>query len=125
MSRVKRGVMTHKRHRKILKQTRGFRGRAKNCFRVAIRRLQKAMLYHYRDRKNKKRTFRSLWIIRINAASRDFGLKYSQLIAGLKLANISLNRKSLAELAFTQPKAFENVISAARQALIKHGKIAS
>ena len=88
MSRVKRGLTAHARHRKVINLSKGFRGRSKNCFRSAIERLEKSMQYAYRDRRTKKRDFRRLWIIRINAAVRGHGLKYSQFICGLSKANI-------------------------------------
>jgi large subunit ribosomal protein L20 len=110
MSRVKRGTMTKKSHSNILKQAKGFRGRAKNCFRIAVRKTQKAMQYAYIGRKIKKRDFRGLWIIRINAAVREHGLKYSTFIDGLKKANIDIDRKNLARLAAEEPIAFASIV---------------
>lgn len=115
MSRVKRGVTSHRRHKKILKQTKGFRGRAKSCFRVAIRRLQKAWEYAYVGRKVKKRDFRSLWIQRINAAVRSRGLKYSTFMSGLKKAKIDLDRKILADLALNHEHEFSVIVAEAKK----------
>jgi large subunit ribosomal protein L20 len=117
MARVKRGVTARARHKKILKLAKGYRGRAKNCFRVAIERVEKGLSYAYRDRRNKKRDFRGLWIQRINAAVREHGLIYSQFINGMKLANINLNRKMLSEMAIHDQAAFANVISSVKTAL--------
>ena len=110
MSRVKRGVTKKARHKKILKMAKGHRGRAKNCFRVAIEKVEKAMQYAYRDRKVRKRDMRGLWIQRINAAVRQQNLIYSQFINGLKLAQIDLDRKVLADLAVHQPETFANIV---------------
>jgi large subunit ribosomal protein L20 len=117
MARVKRGVMTRKSHKSIIQKTKGFRGRANSCFRVAIRRLQKAMQYAYIGRKIKKRDFRSLWIIRINAAVREHGLKYSQFICGLKKAGIGMDRKVLSQLCVENPAAFGSVVDQVKAAL--------
>tara|TARA_Y100001970_G_C13849776_1_gene658714 strand:- start:376 stop:723 length:348 start_codon:yes stop_codon:yes gene_type:complete len=111
MARVKRGVTSKKRHKKVLKLTKGFRGRAKNCFRIALTRLEKSLQYAYRDRRNKKRDLRALWIQRINAAAREHGLKYSVLINLLNKSNISINRKQLAEMAVSEPESFKNLIA--------------
>jgi large subunit ribosomal protein L20 len=110
MSHVKRGVTKRARHKKILKLAKGYRGRAKNCYRIAIQRVEKALQYAYRDRKVRKRDFRGLWIQRINAAVREHGLIYSQFINGLKIANIVLDRKVLADLAVKEPSAFVKII---------------
>ena len=110
MSHVKRGVTKRARHKKILKLAKGYRGRAKNCYRIAIQRVEKALQYAYRDRKVRKRDFRGLWIQRINAAVREHGLIYSQFINGLKIANIGLDRKVLADLAVKEPIAFVKII---------------
>ena len=110
MSRVKRGVTTHARHKKVLKQASGFRGRSSTCFRSAIERLEKAMQYAYRDRRNRKRDFRSLWIVRINAAVREHGMKYSQFVDGLKKAGIILDRKVLSEMAINDKAAFAGIV---------------
>ena len=103
MARVKKGQTKHKRHKKIIKLAKGYRGRAKNCFRIAKERVEKALQYAYRDRRTRKRDFRALWITRINAAVRAEGLKYSNFIAALKKAEISLDRKQLSELAIHNP----------------------
>jgi large subunit ribosomal protein L20 len=117
MARVKRGVTARARHKKILKMAKGYRGRAKNCFRVAVQKVEKGLSYAYRDRRVKKRDFRGLWIQRINAAVREHGLVYSQFINGLKLANIGLNRKMLSEMAIHNPEAFANIITNVKAAL--------
>jgi large subunit ribosomal protein L20 len=117
MARVKRGVITHARHKKILNLAKGYRGRGSKAYRVAIEKVEKALRYAYRDRRNKKRSFRGLWIQRINAGARAHGLKYSQLVNGLKLAGIELDRKVLSDLAITQPAAFKSIVETAQQAL--------
>jgi large subunit ribosomal protein L20 len=117
MSRVKRGVTKKARHKKILKLAKGYRGRAKNCFRIAIEKVKKALRYAYRDRRAKKRDFRALWIQRINAAVRPHGLVYSKFINGLKLANIDLDRKVLSDLAIREPEAFAKIVEKAKKAL--------
>ncbi|MBI3155869.1 MAG: 50S ribosomal protein L20 [Burkholderiales bacterium] len=110
MPRVKRGVIAHARHKKILALAKGFRGRRKNVFRVAKQAVMKAGQYAYRDRRTRKRVFRQLWIARINAASRELGLSYSAFIAGLKKAEIALDRKVLADMAVNDPAAFGAVV---------------
>lgn len=117
MSRVKRGVTKKARHKKILKLAKGYRGRAKNCFRVAIEKVEKALRYAYRDRRAKKRDFRALWIQRINAATREHGLVYSRFISGLKAAQIDLDRKVLSDLAISEPQAFAKIVEKAKAAL--------
>lgn len=117
MSRAKNGIVTKKRHKKVLKLAKGFRGRSKNCFRIAVEKVEKALAYAYRDRRNKKRDFRALWIQRINAAVREHGLTYSTFINGLNLANINLDRKVLADLAVREPEAFKNVVDQVTKAL--------
>ncbi len=119
MSRVTSGVVSKKRHKKILKLAKGFRGRSKNCFRVAVEKVEKALRYAYRDRRNRKRDFRALWIQRINAAVREHGLIYSQFINGLTLANIELDRKVLADLAVREPESFKAVVDQVKVALAK------
>ena len=109
MPRVKRGVTARARHKKVFKQTKGFRGRRKNVYRVAKQALMKAGQYAYRDRRVRKREFRSLWIQRINAAARAQGTTYSALMSGVKRAGLALDRKALAELAFRDPAAFAAV----------------
>ena len=100
MARVKRGTTTHARHKKVLEQSKGFRGRTSTTYRAAQERLEKSLQYAYRDRRNKKRDFRGLWIQRINAAVREHGLTYSRFIAGLKKAGIEMDRKVLAAIAY-------------------------
>ena len=119
MAHVKRGVTTHARHKKILKMAKGYRGRAHNCFRVAIEKVEKGLQYAYRDRRNKKRTFRALWIQRINAAVREHGMVYSQFISGLQRSGSELDRKVLADLAVHQPDAFKAIVEQAKAALAK------
>src|ERR1700710_524755 len=110
MARVKRGVTTHARHKKVLDQSKGFVGRSKSSYRIALERLEKSLQYAYRDRRNKKRDFRGLWIQRINAAVREHGMTYSRFIHGLKAANIELDRKVLAAIAFDDPAAFATIV---------------
>ena len=117
MARVKRGVTTHARHRKILKLAKGYRGRGSTNFRIALEKVEKALRYAYRDRRNKKRDFRGLWIQRINAGVRLHGLTYSRFINGLKLAGIEMDRKVLADLAAREPEAFKAVVDQAQAAL--------
>jgi large subunit ribosomal protein L20 len=117
MSRVKRGVTKKARHKKILKLAKGYRGRAKNCFRIAIEKVEKALRYAYRDRRVKKRDFRALWIQRINAAVREHGLIYSKFISGLKAANIDLDRKVLSDLAIREPETFAKIVEKVKVAL--------
>ncbi|MBY0461647.1 MAG: 50S ribosomal protein L20, partial [Alphaproteobacteria bacterium] len=115
--RVKRGVTTHARHKKILKMAKGYRGRSSTCFRVAVQKVEKALQYAYRDRRNKKRDFRGLWIQRINAAVREFGISYSVFINGLNKAGIEVDRKIMADLAMNQPEAFKAIVEKAQKAL--------
>lgn len=117
MSRVKRGVTKRARHKKIIKLAKGYRGRAKNCYRVAIEKVEKALRYAYRDRRARKRDFRALWIQRINAAVRENGLIYSKFINGLKVANVDLDRKILAELTVREPAAFKQIVEKAKAVL--------
>lgn len=117
MPRVKRGVTAHARHKKVLKQARGYYGARKNVFRVANQAVIKAGQYAYRDRRQKKRQFRSLWIVRINAAARQFDLSYSRLMAGLKKAEIEIDRKTLADLAVHDLAAFGKIAEKAKAAL--------
>jgi large subunit ribosomal protein L20 len=119
MAHVKRGVTAHARHKKILKLAKGYRGRSKDAFRIAIEKVEKGLRYAYRDRRNKKRTFRSLWIQRINAGVRAEGLTYSQFMSGIKRAGITIDRKVLADLAAREPGAFKTIIESARAALAK------
>lgn len=117
MARVKRGVTARRRHKKILKQAKGYYGARSRVFRVAKQAVIKAGQYAYRDRRNKKRTFRSLWIARINAASRANGLSYSRFIAGLKKAEIGLDRRVLADIAVHDKPAFTAIVEQAKAAL--------
>ena len=116
MARVKRGVTAHARHKKVLEQAKGYRGRASKSFRIAIERVEKGLQYAYRDRRNKKRDFRGLWIQRINAATREHGMTYSQFIAGMKAAGIELDRKVMAAIAFDDPASFAALVEKARAA---------
>jgi large subunit ribosomal protein L20 len=117
MARVKRGVTTHAKHKRVLDQAKGYYGRRKNTIRVARQAVEKAGQYAYRDRKVKKRTFRGLWIQRINAAVREEGLTYSIFMNGLKLAGIELDRKVLADIAMNEAEAFKTIIAQAKAAL--------
>ncbi len=117
MARVKRGVTTHARHKKVIKQAKGYRGRNKNVFRAAIERVEKGLQYAYRDRRVRKRTFRALWIQRINAGAREHGLTYSQFMNGIKLAGIEIDRKVLSDLAVREPDAFKTIVEKAQAAL--------
>ena len=110
MARVKRGVTTHARHRKVIKAAKGFQGRSRNTFRAAIQRVEKAGQYAYRDRRQRKRQFRRLWIVRINAAARIHGLSYSRFIAGLKEAGIEVDRKVLADIAMHEKDTFAALV---------------
>ena len=111
MSRVKRGLTAHARHKKILDMAKGYRGRNKNVFRVAVEKVEKGLQYAYRDRKAKKRSFRSLWIQRINAAARLEDLSYSKLMGLIHKAGIEINRKVLADLAVNHPEAFKAIVA--------------
>ncbi len=117
MARVKRGVTSHAKHKKVLRAAKGYYGRRKNTIRVAKQAVEKANQYAYRDRKRRKRTFRALWIQRLNAAVRPFGLNYSRFIAGLDKAGITVDRKVLSDLAITEPAAFEAIVGQAKSAL--------
>ena len=117
MARVKRAVTTHARHKKVLGLAKGYRGRAKNAFRVAIEKVEKGLRYAYRDRRAKKRNFRALWIQRINAGVREHGLTYSQFMHGVKLAGLELDRKVLSDLAIREPEAFAAIVTTAKSAL--------
>ena len=119
MSRVKRGVTKRARHKKILKLAKGYRGRAKNCYRIAIQKVEKALQYAYRDRRNRKRDFRKLWIKRINAGVRNYGIVYSEFINGLKLAKIEIDRKILSDIAVKNPDTFEKIVAKAKSVLKK------
>jgi len=114
--RVKRGTAGHRRHKRRLKLAEGYRGRRSDCFKLAKRAVEKALQFSYRDRRAKKRDFRGLWITRINAAARLNGLSYSKLIKGLSDANIQLDRKVLAEIAFADPASFAVIAEKAKAA---------
>jgi len=117
MSRVKRGVTNHARHKKVLKAAEGYYGRRKSTIRIAKQAVEKAGQYAYRDRRVKKRNFRALWIQRINAAVRDYGLTYGRFIDGLSKAEVAVDRKVLSDLAITQPEAFGVLVAMAKAAL--------
>ena len=117
MARTKRGVISRAKHKKVLKATKGQWGRRKNTIRVARQAMEKAMQYAYRDRRNKKRDFKSLWIQRINAGVRTEGLTYSKFINGLNKSGIKLDRKVLAEIAYDNPEAFKTIVKKAQAAL--------
>ena len=118
MARVKRGVTTHARHKKILDLAKGYRGRGSTAYRVAIEKVEKALRYAYRDRRNRKRDFRALWIQRINAGAREHGLTYSQFMHGIKLAGLDLDRKVLSDIAVREPQAFKAIVTTAHNALV-------
>ena len=117
MARVKRGVTTHARHKKVLGLAKGYRGRGSKAYRIAIEKVEKALRYAYRDRRNKKRDFRGLWIQRINAGVREHGLAYSQFMHGIKLAGVDIDRKVLSDLAIREPEAFGAIVAQAKSAL--------
>jgi large subunit ribosomal protein L20 len=117
MARVKRGVTAHAKHKKVLKAAKGFYGRRKNTIRIAKQAVEKSMQYAYRDRKNRKRTFRALWIQRLNAAVREHGLTYSRFIDGLGKAGIEVDRKVLSDIAIREPEAFAAIVEQAKAAL--------
>jgi large subunit ribosomal protein L20 len=117
MTRAKQVGITKNRHKKILKLAKGYRGRANNCYRVAIEKVEKALRYAYRDRKARKGDFRALWVTRINAAVREHGMVYSRFISGLKKAEIDIDRKVLAELAVNNSESFAHIVEQAKAAL--------
>jgi large subunit ribosomal protein L20 len=117
MARVKRGVAAHAKHRKTLKLAKGYYGRRKNTIRIAKQAVEKANQYAYRDRKRRKRTFRALWIQRLNAAVRPFGLNYSKFIDGLSRSGITVDRKVLSDLAIREPASFQAIVEKAKAAL--------
>ena len=119
MARVKRGVTTHARHKKVIEASKGFVGRSSTSYRIALERLEKSLQYAYRDRRVKKREFRGLWIQRINAATREHGITYSRFIAGLKAAGIEMDRKVLAAIAYDDPASFAEIVKQV-QAVIGH-----
>ncbi len=115
MPRIKRGVTTHRRHKKVLKMAKGYRGSKSKLYRVANQQVMKSGNYAYAHRRLKKRDFRKLWIARINAAARDNGISYSKMIHGLKAAGVDVNRKMLAELAISDPQGFTQLAELAKQ----------
>jgi len=117
MARVKRGVTGHAKHKKVFKAAKGFYGRRKNTIRIAKQAVEKANQYAFRDRKRRKRTFRALWIQRLNAAVREFGLTYSRFIDGLSRAGVTVDRKVLSDLAIREPAAFQAIVEKAKSAL--------
>jgi large subunit ribosomal protein L20 len=117
MARVKRGVTSHAKHKKVLEQAKGYYGRRKNTIRIAKQAVEKANQYAYRDRKNRKRNFRALWIQRINAAARGLGLTYGRLVDGLSRAGIEVDRKVLSDLAIREPAAFAALVDQAKASL--------
>ncbi len=125
MARVKRGVTTHARHKKVLDLAKGYRGRGSTAYRVAIEKVEKALRYAYRDRRNRKRDFRALWIQRINAGARQHGLTYSQFMHGIKLAGLDLDRKVLSDIAIREPEAFQAIAATAQAALEKSTPVAA
>ncbi|MBY0338703.1 MAG: 50S ribosomal protein L20 [Acetobacteraceae bacterium] len=116
MARVKRGVTAHARHKKVLKLAKGYVGRSGNTYRAALERVEKGLQYAYRDRRNKKREFRGLWIQRINAAVREHGMTYSTFIAALKAAGVEMDRKLLAAIAYDDPASFAGIVEKAKAA---------
>lgn len=116
MTRAKSGKISKNRHKKIIKMAKGYRGRGNNCFRVAIERVEKALQYAYRDRRNRKRDFRGLWIQRINAAARQHDMVYSTFIGGMKKAGIEVDRKMLAEIAVSSPESFAHIVEQIKKA---------
>ena len=119
MARVSRGTTSHARHKKVLKLAKGYRGRSRNCYRIALQRVEKALQYAYRDRRTRKRRFRALWIQRINAGVREHGLTYGEFMHGMKLAGVELDRKILADLAVREPASFTKLCEQARSATAK------
>ncbi len=117
MARVKRGTTTHARHKKVLDLAKGYRGRSSTAYRIALEKVEKGLQYAYRDRRNKKRDFRGLWIQRINAGVREHGLTYSQFINGLKRAGLELDRKVLSDLAIREPESFAAIVATSKTAL--------
>lgn len=117
MTRAKSGLISKNRHKKILKAAKGYRGRAKNCFRVAIEKVEKGLQYAYRDRRARRRDLRALWIQRINAAVRQHDMIYSKFMFGLQKANIDMDRKILSELAVNQPEHFKHIVTQVKKVL--------
>jgi large subunit ribosomal protein L20 len=125
MARVKRGVTAHARHKKVLDLAKGYRGRGSKAYRVAIEKVEKGLRYAYRDRRNKKREFRGLWIQRINAGARLHGLTYSQFMDGLKKSHIEVDRKVLSDIAAQEPDSFALLVEQAKKALDEAAKAAA
>lgn len=125
MARVKAGTKTRASHKKIIKLAKGFRGRAKNCFRIAIQKVEKALQYAYRDRRTRKRDLRGLWVQRINAAAREHGMTYSQLIHGLDISGIILDRKILADMAVRNNEDFAKIVNQVKETLHNRKQAAS
>src|SRR5438270_9782389 len=125
VARVKRGVTTHARHKKVLELAKGYRGRGSTVYRIAIEKVEKALRYAYRDRRNRKRDFRALWIQRINAGARQHGLTYSQFMHGIKLAGVDLDRKVLSDLAIHEPEAFASLAENAKSAIAEAQPVAA
>ena len=125
MSRIKRGTTTRAKHKRLLDQAKGYRGRRKNTIRIAKQAVEKANQYAYRDRKNRKRSFRALWIQRINAAVRAEGLTYGVFMHGLKLAGVELDRKVLADIAMHEGEAFSAIIAQAKAALPEGARVSA
>ena len=117
MARVKRGVTAHAKHKKVLKLAKGYVGRSSTNYRIALERVEKALQYAYRDRRNRKRDFRGLWIQRINAAAREHGMTYSRFMAGIKAAGIEMDRKVMATIAFDDPQSFAALVEKAKAAV--------
>jgi len=117
MARVKRGVTSHAKHKKVLQAAKGFYGRRKNTIRIAKQAVEKSLQYAYRDRKNRKRNFRALWVQRINAAAREQGLTYGRFIDGLNKAGIEIDRKVLSDMAIHEPQAFAALVAKAKTSL--------
>jgi large subunit ribosomal protein L20 len=115
MTRAQSGTTSKNRHKKIIKMAKGYRGRANNCFRIAIEKVEKALQYAYRDRRNRKRDLRGLWVQRINAAARQYGMTYSTLIGGMKKSGIDVNRKILAEIGISSPTTFSDIVKKLKQ----------
>ncbi len=125
MARVKRGVTTHARHKKVIDASKGFFGRSSTNYRIALERLEKSLQYAYRDRRVKKREFRGLWIQRINAAVREHGLTYSKFIFGLKSAGIEMDRKVLAAIAYDDPASFSAIVQQVQAVMAAAGEAPS
>lgn len=119
MSRVKSGVTGVARHKKVIKMAKGYQGRNNSSFRIAIEKVEKGLQYAYRDRRNKKRSFRALWIQRINAGAREHGLTYSRMMDGLNKAGVEIDRKVLSDIAIREPEAFKALVDQAQAALAK------